>query len=40
MAAHVYSVAEAGGGLNVSVDGKMIGIARLGRGQGRRGIPT
>jgi hypothetical protein len=40
MAAHVYSVAEAGGGLNVSVDGKMIASHVWAAGKGAPGHPN
>ncbi len=40
MAAHVYSVAEAGGGLNVSVDGKLVASHVWAAGKGAPGHPN
>ncbi len=40
MAAHVYSVAEAGGGLSVSVDGKVVASHQWAAGKGEPGRPN
>jgi hypothetical protein len=40
MAAHVYSVAEAGGGLNVNVDGKLVASHQWAAGKGPPGHPN